>query len=172
MTKFGEWQPVKGYEGKYEVSSIGHVRKAGGSEIGQWPNQLGYMLVRLSGPRKMFRVHRLVAEAFLPNPNNLPVVNHLDHDRQNNAASNLEWCDQKRNLSHAAESGRLRRDYWKGKRSPNAKLSDAAALNIRRAYSDKQNSLQSLALEYGMSKRAIERIVNGRSYVPLPEPPQ
>jgi hypothetical protein len=94
------------------------VRKAGSGEIiGQWKNSDGYPVVRLSRPRLMQRVHRLVALAFVPNPENKPSVNHLDNDRANNSARNLEWCTQAENIRHArdAEADVLARgeDAWR-----------------------------------------------------------
>lgn len=70
---------------------------------------LGYKSVRLSNQtQKQKKVHRLVAEAFIPNPMNLPVVNHLDGDKHNNCVSNLEWCTVKENTNHAIKTGLMR----------------------------------------------------------------
>lgn len=159
-----EWQPVTGWEGRYEVSAKGEIRKMNGEIVGQWPNDQGYMLVRLSAPRRMVRVNRIVATAFVPNPKSLPVVNHIDFDRANDCASNLEWCTQAENLEHSEKSGRMQRDYWTGKRSPNAKLSDDQVNDIKRAYKDGEGSHQSLANQYGTSKRTIGRILKGEYY--------
>lgn len=65
----------------------------------------GYALVSLSknGKKKKFRIHRLVAEAFIPNPNNYPCVNHIDGNKLNNNVNNLEWCTEKQNMEHAAK---------------------------------------------------------------------
>ena len=159
-----EWQPIEGYEEKYEVSSDGRVRRYHGSEIGQWVNDRGYRLVRLSSPRKMFRVHRLVAQAFVPNPDRAPQVNHLDHDRGNNKAANLEWCSQQQNLAHATAAGRMRRNYWRGRRSPNALFSSRDVQQIRFAYAIGEGSLAHLGRVFGASKRTIGRIVNREYY--------
>jgi len=160
-----EWQPVSGYAGKYEVSKCGLVRKADGTLVGQWPNDQGYMIVRLANPRSQHRVHRLVAAAFVANPDALDVVNHIDGNRSNNCADNLEWCTQRHNLDHAEKSGRLQRSYWRGKRSPNARLSDKTASAIRQAYASGHGSMAALAKKFGTSKRTVGRIINGETYV-------
>lgn len=93
------WKPIKGYENLYEVSNLGEVRSLCGRYganriLKQCRGSRGYMLVTLcdKGKQKTVNVHRLVADAFVPNPDSLPCVNHKDEDRTNNCASNLEWC--------------------------------------------------------------------------------
>lgn len=159
-----KWKSVPGYEHRYEVSDVGNVRKTSGPIIGQWKNDQGYCLVRLSKPRATFRVHRLVAEAFIDNPEQLPFVNHKDCDRANNTAGNLEWCTQWQNLSHSEKLGRMQRNYWAGKRSPNAALSDEQVKAIRREYADGDVSWAALGKKYGICKRSIGRVVKGESY--------
>lgn len=102
------WRPVKGYEGRYEVSSFGRIRSLNYNGTGrceiikQCDSHNGYLLVCLydCGVRKSFRVNRIVAEAFIPNPLNLPQVNHKDEDKTNNNIDNLEWCDAKYNTNY------------------------------------------------------------------------
>lgn len=99
------WKPVVGYEGLYEVSNWGRVKsiKFGRERILKpGTNNRGYLFVNLckNGKKKNFRVHRLVAEAFIPNPYNLPEVNHKDENKLNNNAENLEWCDRKFNINY------------------------------------------------------------------------
>jgi len=127
----------------------------------------GYHRVRLTQmpKRDMALVHRLVAKAFIPNPDNLPCVNHLDFNVANNNVSNLEWCTQKHNILHSRKAGRYADNYWKGKRSPTAILSDETVKNIRRDYAGGVGSYQKLADKYLSNKKTIMRIVNGDSYV-------
>lgn len=158
------WRPIASHP-TYEVSRGGDVRKIGGPSMGQFFNQHGYKLVRLSSPRATMRVHRLVAFAFIPNPEEKPFVNHINNDRADNRADNLEWCTQKENIAHADRQGRMVRDYWVGRRSPNAALTDEQVMEIRSAYTGGGRSHQSLALEFGISKRAIGRLLNGETYV-------
>ena len=108
-----EWRDIKGYEGRYQVSNLGRVkslnyRRTNREKIlnlGYSHNK--YLLVSLgSNPRKTFRVHRLVAEAFIPNPNNYKEVNHKDEDKTNNHVSNLEWCIHKYNMNYGTRTQR------------------------------------------------------------------
>lgn len=158
------WQPVQGWEGKYEVSREGIVRKAGGNEIGIWKNGQGYCLVRLSaaGRREMHLVHRLVAAAFCQKGEGEEVVNHIDHDRAHNNASNLEWCTQKKNLAHARDAGRMN-NYWTGKRSPNAALDDEQVRAIHQRRKDGLSHME-IAREFGVSKRTVGRVLSGENY--------
>lgn len=159
-----EWKAVS-ENPAYMVSSDGEIKKVDGDAVGQWLNNQGYALVRLSNPRCMRRVHRLVATAFVPNPSNYDTVNHLNNDRSDNRSSNLEWCTQKQNLHYADQQGRMQRDHWAGKRSPNARLTDVQVLQIRREYAKGGISLERLGRRYGISKRAIGRIVKRETYV-------
>ena len=109
-----EWRPIEGYEGLYEVSNTGRVRSLDmyvkgkgyrlhkGKVLSPAKNKNGYLKVNLhcNGKRKTITVHRLVAEAFIPNSDNLTQVNHRDEDKTNNNVENLEWCDVKYNLSY------------------------------------------------------------------------
>lgn len=101
-----EWREITGTNGIYSVSNMGRVKK-GNKIIAQTPNQRGYLRVQISYPHgcKCKRVHRLVAEAFIENPENKPEVNHKDGDHQNNAVENLEWVTSEENIQHAKENG-------------------------------------------------------------------
>ena len=98
-----EWKNVIGYEGLYEVSNKGNVRNVRRNTLLKLSKTNdGYIQVHLykNGIRTGFKVHRLVAEGFLPNPNNLPEVNHKDENPINNSVNNLEWCDHKYNVNY------------------------------------------------------------------------
>lgn len=157
------WMPIASHL-HYEVSSLGIVREVGGRELGQYNNDRGYPLVRLRGPRAEVSVHRLVAKAFVPNPDNKPCVNHIDCVRSNNVAANLEWCTQAENIHHSIRLGRYANNYWVGKRSPNASLDDAAVTTIRDLYRSGAGSLAVLGERFGVSKRTIGRIINRENY--------
>ncbi len=106
---------VKGFEGLYEVDDQGNVfsiLKTSSRRIRQlkdYPNEAGYRKVNLydlSGKCFKKYVHRLVAEAFLPNPEGKPNINHLDCDVTNNSVENLQWCTQKENIQYCIALGR------------------------------------------------------------------
>lgn len=127
------WLPVKGYEGYYEVSNLGRVRgldriildKGGRHQVKKGvvlkprPDRQGYITVALSIGRKYKTqlVHRLVAEAFIPNPDNLPQINHKDECKSNNTVDNLEWCTARYNCNYGDRNRKvmisnLRNGYW------------------------------------------------------------
>lgn len=116
------WKDIQYYEGFYQVSNTGKVRSCDRTIVdsigrkhfynGQVLTPMvvagGYLEVNLSrgDERKPFHIHRLVAQAFLPNPKNLPCINHIDENKQNNAAQNLEWCSYKYNTNYGTCMGR------------------------------------------------------------------
>lgn len=116
------WKPIEGFEEFYEVSSLGRVKaldrcvstKDGKvfhlKEMILKPNKNanGYMGVKLykNGKGKMFRVNRLVANSFIPNPNNYQEVNHKDEDKNNNSVYNLEWCSRQYNVNYGERNAK------------------------------------------------------------------
>ena len=116
MKNVENWRDIEGYEGSYQVSDCGRVKslqrkityKDGREKVLQekilhnFLSDLGYYHVMLSknGTPKRYKVHRLVAKAFIPNPNELPIINHRDECKTNNVVENLEWCDQNYNIHY------------------------------------------------------------------------
>ena len=109
-----QWRPIEGYEGLYQVSNLGRVRSLGNDKkrkekiLRPLMNNCGYLLVNLSkeGKQKMFSVHRLVAQTFIPNPEGLPEINHRDENPSNARAENLEWCDHRYNMNDGTRTER------------------------------------------------------------------
>ncbi len=107
---------IKGYEGKYAITSCGKVwsykRKKFLKPI---RNHKGYERVSLSTNKagKNFPIHKLVATAYIPNPNNFPQINHKDENKENNSVNNLEWCTNKYNSNYGTRNIRMARAKWR-----------------------------------------------------------
>lgn len=122
-----DWlRSVPNYEGKYWVTRSGEILNSKGASLKKHDNGNGYLVVILSkqNKKKHHRVHRIVANAFLQNPESLPEVNHKDENKQNNRAENLEWCTSSYNKRYG--SGRLTRSegmkrVWAQRRAANGK---------------------------------------------------
>ncbi len=95
------WRAIEGYDGRYAISSWGRIKNAKGL-LTPFKNHKGYLRITLykDGKPSNHRVNRLVAKAFISNPYNLPEVNHIDGNKQNNSFSNLEWVTGEQNRAH------------------------------------------------------------------------
>ena len=116
------WLPIEGYENLYEISNLGRVRslehtvtnkngskrKFPGKILKPLKNTCGYLFVNLckNGIVRTFLIHRLVAFAFIPNPEGRTCVNHRDENKQNNSVENLEWCTAKENINYGTRNKR------------------------------------------------------------------
>ena len=172
------WKDIVGYEGRYKVSSLGKVlslRYCGSDKshlLSPNPDHKGYLMIYLSknGETKTFHIHRLVAKAFIPNPNNLPQVNHKDENKQNNSVENLEWCDGIYNINYGTGIKR---------RTETAKKSDAHILHIKKLHNANKIPIlmidkntkgiikrydcgQAAADELHISKSSIYQVCKGR----------
>lgn len=122
------WKPVKNYEGLYEISNYGRIKRlAYTREIQKQTmtfkdkmlkpiiHQNGYLVVSLSknNKQKIYSIHRLVAQTFISNPNNYKYINHKDEDKTNNQVDNLEWCDNKYNLNYGTRNERASKSLGK-----------------------------------------------------------
>lgn len=158
---------VKGYEGRYDITTEGQVW----SEYkGMWMKpsvtEKGYLTVELRkcGMRYKARIHRLVAEAFIPNPDNLPEINHKDGNKQNNSVENLEWCTRSANMKHAYETGLETVKY--GANHHRSKLTQEQADYIRKVYKKRDPIFggNALAKRYGVSLDTIMNVIGGVCY--------
>jgi hypothetical protein len=184
-----EWRDVSGWIGFYQVSENGLVRSVArmaqrsdanpqpvfGKVMSTGIGSAGYPKVRLSrlGLRKMELVHRLVAEAFIPNPDGLPEVNHKNGDKTDCRVSNLEWASKSDNQLHAYRVlGIQHAPGMKGEKNGNSRLSESSVRNLRRDRLD-GTSYAKLGKRYGIAPGSAYRICNGISWshVPPPEPP-
>lgn len=122
------WKDIPGYEGLYQISNYGNVRsmnynkKVGNiKELKPNTTRDGYLEVHISkdSKRRYFLIHRLVAQAFIDNPDNKPQVNHIDGDKSNNNVSNLEWVTNGENQRHAYDNGlKSARGAYEANRKP------------------------------------------------------
>lgn len=168
-----EWRDIKGYEDWYQISNFGRVRsldrevvysnkkkyKYVGKILNPTLKKTGYYYVSLSknNVRPKFDVHRLVAMAFLDNPNNYPCVNHIDGVKTNNNVSNLEWCTFSQNSIHADNAGLYTRTY--GEINGMSKLTKDKVLEIRELLSNGEKGIH-IAKKFNISISTVSMIKN------------
>ena len=110
MQSLEEMRDIPEYEGLYAATTDGQIYSYRSKKyLKPWINNSGYLQVGLckDGTRKIYLAHRLIAETYLPNPQNLPAVNHIDEDKSNNALQNLEYCDAKYNCNFGTRNEKL-----------------------------------------------------------------
>ena len=172
------WKDVVGFEGFYQVSSHGRVKSLDRHVLGkagllylqrsmikiQKLNRLGYSTLHLciNSVNKIFSVHRLVAKAFIPNPENKPQVNHIDSIRDNNHVDNLEWCTHIENIRHSWANNKNRKTV-KGENNNMAKLTESQVIEIRKQLSNGIFCSQ-IGKSYGVTKAAIQAIKSGKTW--------
>lgn len=176
------WKDIKGYEGIYQASNLGRIKalartwysgKSGYTKKSK-PEQImkyrlskntNYCLLKLvkAGREKHLYVHRLVAETFIPNPDNLPEVNHKDGNKENNCVDNLEWVTSKENINHADKNG-LRN--ISGSNNWQAKFSEQDIEFIRNNYKprDKEFGRKALAEKFRCNISVISNIIANKTY--------
>ena len=158
-----EWKDIEGYNGDYQVSTFGRVKsfKKGKTMILKPQLRVDYLGVAISidGKQKQRRVHVLVAQAFIPNPDNKPEVNHDDGHKFNCHVSNLYWATSSENMQHAVRTG-LKKS---GVENPTAKIKDEADIIYIRGNPDNL-SQQQLAEMFGMDRSSISAIQLGKTW--------
>lgn len=161
------WKPLKDVVelgDYYAVSSSGSVKNVLTGKILKPLNDgRGYLKVRLCWNKqwKDHRVYRLVALAFIPNPDNKPIVNHIDGDKYNNSALNLEWVTGAENTNHAFATGLISRRY--GSATSNAKLSEQDVTQVKKMLIEKV-AMTKIAATFGVSAQTIAKIKQGEAW--------
>jgi len=167
--------------GSYYISNMGRLATS------NWKNKnilrimkpaldAGYMktVIVLNGEKKNVKIHRLVAQEFLPNLNNLPQVNHKDFNTKNNCVENLEWCTAKYNTIYSSNAGRLHRfesgvslaDEFirRGELNGCSILTEKQVLEIRAKFKPRKYTREMLAKEYGVKACTIKDVILRRSW--------
>lgn len=164
---YEEWRDVKGYEGLYQVSNLGRARSFH-NQYGRVLKPIrttdGYSQVTLSknGKLKATRLHILVAQAFIPNPENKPQVNHIDGNRANCHVDNLEWATSKENIQHAYKIGLAK----SGPDHKSSLLTAEQVRYIRRVYKkgDPEFGMTALGRKFGVHIGVIYGVIHRKTY--------
>lgn len=176
-----EWKLIDDFDGRYEISNLGRVKSLrnycnsgepwimkqfmGSGASGEY---LRIALMRPDGlgQRKLF-VHRLVAKAFIPNPDNKPMVNHKNGIKNDNRVVNLEWCTHSENMQHAIKTGRKR--GLAGEKNYQSRLSELQVIEIRRILERGEKSMYQIAKDFGVSKVTIFDIKYRNTWKHIPD---
>lgn len=172
------WKNIKGFDGIYQISNQGRVKSVERVEIMKTgvkrkrketirkatETEKGYLIVNLGGRNSggNYRVHRLVAEAFISNKKELPEVNHIDLNKKNNSVENLEWVSRVENVRHAIGHGK--KGGGKGQKNFNVKLNEKKVIKIREMLKNKNIQIKEIALKMGVSPSSIQAIKRGKSW--------
>ena len=148
---------------KYKVNESGDILGASGKILKGFIHPKGYKHVFL-GNGDCSKVHRLVAQAFIPNPENKPEVNHKDGNKLNNHVSNLEWATHSENMRHAVNNSLHKLPH--GERSRRAILTQEKVDEIRKNYiiGDKKYGQTAFGRKFGVTGAAIWQIVHGNNW--------
>ena len=173
-----EWKDVHGYVGYYQVSNLGNVRSVDryvnnhkgdkafrkGKPLTKSLDDKGYVryTFRMGKSKKMKRGHRLVAEAFIPNPNQHTIINHKDGNKQNNHISNLEWCTHRHNSQHAESMGLV--NHVKGSNHYKATTTENDVRAMRRLYAKGEHTQKQIAEIFSINSNTIKHILARRSW--------
>lgn len=160
-----EWRSVERAKGRYEVSNTGKIRSMNYKRTGTVKELLpakdkkGYLrtAIVIDGKPKTIKVHREIAKAFIPNPNNLPQVNHKDGNKENNNVSNLEWVTNIDNAHHAIENGLFVNSYEATKKANNKRKKPVVA--TKDGVSVLFDSINEASRKLNLSRRHIQDVL-------------
>lgn len=167
------WKDIPEFEGLYQISNLGRImsfpRKGGFKNktiLKNGKSKKNYAQISLSenGKKTCKKIHRLVAQAFIPNPENKPEINHKDGVKANNHVDNLEWCTNQENIDHAIKNGLRGGLFVSGSKHFKALFCEEEVLEIRDKYKNFEYSQKELAERYRVSKSAISSIIHRRSW--------
>ena len=165
-----KWEPIEGYDGMYQVSNMGRIlsmKKGTPYILKPYPTRQGYMMVRLyeNGGKRNYRdyaVHRLVAIAFIPNNDGKPEVNHIDGNKANNCADNLEWCTPKENMAHSWEKGLSNNTYKAIQQHSKDVQTPVIVTNVQTGESYKFASQKEACKALGLDTRNLNMVLKGK----------
>lgn len=159
-----QWRIVPNTNGALEVSNEGRLRSnlRDGRILKPSMDQKGYLRLRMTIDRKKysFKVHRLVAQAFIPNPEDKPQVNHIDGNKQNNRADNLEWITNKENVHHAIKNGMWESVFKGTARENESRKKPIIATNIETGECIEYSSISDA--QRGIGSRHISDVLKGK----------
>lgn len=166
-----EWKWIDGYFGYYMISSFGRVKSFVQSDLGRIRKgvpALGYLQLQLQVDKVFVtrKIHRLVAQHFIKNPDNLPEVNHLFGNKKDNRFMFLEWSTGSNNVKHAYRvlGKKNNLENQKGENHYNARYKSSDIINMRMAYDNEEKTISQLAVMYNDKKSSIYRIVARRRW--------
>lgn len=149
------WKDIEGYEGLYQISTLGRVKRVTtGRILKGGKNTSGYIQISLykQGVRDVKRIHRLVAESFIPNTENKPEVNHINEDKTNNRVDNLTWSTRKENINHGTRNERVSK----------AKSIPIVAINIITGESKEFYGTNICGRQLELNPSSITKVLTGR----------
>lgn len=173
------WKDIKGFEGHYQISNYGNVKslerfvdssrgllKKNEQINKHWvDSHTGYKRIKIYKDKKEYRfyIHRLIAQAFIPNPENKREVNHIDGDKLNNSIENLEWNTPKENIQNAILRGAINKRGENGTHSK-LEMDDAYDIRLARLINPKRYSKNKLIALYGLGARSMYDVIHNISY--------
>lgn len=173
------WKPVVNFEGLYEVSSYGNIRTLArkitdakktyirkAQNLKATKGSRGYYRIKLYNGNgfKDTSIHKEVALAFIPNPENKPYINHINGVKTDNRVENLEWCTHSENVKHAYAGGLKKQSSYCGEGNSSAKLIVEQVIAIREEYKQGNTSYNELARKYGVKPNTIGYIITKKTW--------